>query len=158
MSNGERPLFKQPFQEWLDLVLRTDDWIKLPNTELALLIRECYDKAESLCHIEFPGENNHNTSPFLWRIKAWKKSEENRIETEERNRVSKLEWDNLKMNLHLIATAYSKLTTQSYPICNEFAQEVLINHNDGYIETMLGIKLVVPYYKGRYVFMPESRK
>ena len=145
--NPDNKMFHQPFHEWLELVLRSDDYIKLSSYSLALLVKE-HDKDENLCHVEI-GKDGY----FLWNIKAWKSSNERYILFKKKNEQDTLEWSNLKDNLTYIAKWYQKITNQPYEVCWQLALDMFSNCQIEQIETVIGSKLKQPYYKGKYVFL-----
>ena len=147
MSNEK--LFHQPFHEWLDMALRSDDYISIPY-DLALCIQE-FDKSNQLSYVEITKKGS-----YLWRIKAWRSSELARNALIVKNKQERIEWDNLKENLNRIAKCLVALTNQDFLTCYTLAQDLL--KKPSVVRNKFGVELVEPYFMGNYTFMPEPRK
>lgn len=151
MSDEIKPavtkLFSQPFHEWLNLVLRSDDWIKIP-IDLGLVV-QTFDPCEYMVHIEFPSASNPITYAQLWSKRAWQLDELSKIRAKERAAAERIAIDNLKINRDRIIRRLKELTQQDdYDTLLDMAIDILKANPENL--SGLGVELVKPYYKGVY--------
>lgn len=139
-----------PFRETIELFLRDDEWIQIP-LELGLTLQEI-DKDTGLIYVELPNAENNNTFVKLWNIKAWRNSQEKHKLAKIESAQRKFEWDNLQLNLRNIANRLSEITGMLSSDCMDMASELLRKNPESLDAT--GVKLVHPYYRGAYTFMP----
>jgi hypothetical protein len=144
-------LFHQPFHEWLNLVLRNDDYINIP-IDLGMLVHE-FDKEDRLSHVEFPSTDNKLKQSRLWHVKAWRRDVAYTEEARRRSLEDKIAFENMKINRALIAARLKEVTgLQDSDTLVEMAVEILRNNPDNL--DALGVSLRKPYYQGVYDILP----
>lgn len=140
-----------PFVKYITQVLTLFDHRDV-DSDLALIISEI-DKDKSFCHVEFPDSHNTLSSPRLWDIKAWRVSQEKHERAKKLAEQTRLEIDNYRSNVHMLAEYLMSITGSSLDDSMELAQQKLRNSPaDTY--HAIGLKLITPYYKGSYVILP----
>lgn len=140
--------------ELITLALRSDPFIELPSIELGILISET-DRREIRYHVEFPTDHNKLTRPQLWTKREWKLNEERISKIREQAEADRIAFDNMKLNISLIAGALSENIMEGILAPDEImdlAYEVLRANPNGV--KALGIDLIEPYYKGVWVELP----
>lgn len=137
---------------FLNLALRSDDYIKLEDHNLGLVIREL-DKNEYLVHVEEPNDTNKLSCTQLWRKKAWKEHELYRTKLVEQSKYDNMLFDNMKFNREIIARKLRDLTgIRDTSMLNQMAIDLLKNNPDNL--DSIGVELKHPYYRGVYDVLP----
>lgn len=134
----------------LDLFLRQDEWIELPLEEAILI--DNIDKEKQLCYVEFPSKTNTLSAPRLWRLSAWLSSQEKHKQAVLKAAQDRVEFDNYKANLYLIAEKLSSITLIPSVELVEQAKVILrsIKPNENWMD----VKLIHPFYRGEYIILP----